>query len=119
MTPEWMELQAADLIPIAKFPPILDAIITERVAQDSKWGPSTERKDVSLAIWNTALVEEVGEVARALLVLRGTTAYLATGVPTRVTEDHDIQHLRTELVQVAALAWAMIEALDSGTPVEL
>ncbi len=106
--PEWHSLAH-----LTGGPPILQAIILERRRQDKEHGPSTLRKDVSLAIWNAALVEEVGEVARALLNLRGPKPEFDYQYEDRVSD------LRDELIHVAAVAWAMVEALDSGTGVEL
>lgn len=69
------------------------SVRSERKRQDEKWGPSMERPSPSLAV----LMEEVGEVANALL-------------------ENDEDNLRVELVQVAAVALAMVEAIDRGEP---
>jgi NTP pyrophosphatase (non-canonical NTP hydrolase) len=70
---------------------VLDDVRAERVRQDLKLGPSAERPSPKLK----HLVEEVGEVAAAM-------------------QDESDEALRTELVQVAAVAVAMVEAIDRG-----
>ena len=60
---------------------------------DFGWGDCSSR-DVDVTVKATVLMEEVGEVARAIL------------------ESNDVD-LRCELVQVAAVAVAMIEAVDA------
>jgi len=70
-------------------------ISMERERQDSKWGNQSELPD---PVWLTVLTEEVGEAAQEVL--------LATS--------HDASRigLRAELIQVAAVAVAWIEAID-------
>jgi NTP pyrophosphatase (non-canonical NTP hydrolase) len=70
---------------------VLGDVATERRSQDAKWGPSAERPAPSLRV----LVEEVGEVAKA-------------------QQDETDAELRAELIQVAAVAVAMVEAIDRG-----
>lgn len=71
-------------------------IYKERERQDFKWGDQSENPSI---LWTTVLTEEVGEVAKAVL-------------------DFEYQHggteedLRKELIQVAAVAVAWVEALD-------
>lgn len=72
-------------------PTVLTAIQAERDRQDDRWGEQHHGPDGWLAI----LIEEVGEVARAILEGRGT-------------QYHD------ELVQVAAVAIAALESADRG-----
>lgn len=69
----------------------LGDVASERIRQDAKWGPSHERPAPTLRV----LVEEVGEVAAA-------------------QQDESDEELRAELVQVAAVAVAMVEAIDRG-----
>ena len=64
----------------------------ERALQDQKWG--SQRENPTL-LWAAILTEEVGEVNRAIL------------------DKADAQHLRAELVQVAAVAVAWMEAIDN------
>jgi len=71
---------------------IFEQIIRERGLQDSKWGAD---RVLNPMLWNTILLEEVGEVANASL-------------------ERDLKAYRAELIQVGALAVAMIEAVDAG-----
>lgn len=78
----------ADLAP--KTREILIArILDERRRQDEKWG----QQDHSVNVWHAILSEEVGEVARAIL-------------------EGDVKAYAKELVQVAAVAMAAVEALE-------
>lgn len=67
-------------------------VIAERKRQDDKWGPD---RWLSPERWMTILTEEVGEVAKE--VLEGNTP-----------------KLEAELIQVAAVAVAMIEAINEA-----
>lgn len=69
---------------------VLIDVHQERVAQDVKWGDQSQHPDV---LWNTILTEEMGEAANAVL-------------------EHDLEGLREELIQIAAVAVAWAEALD-------
>ena len=64
-------------------------VLRERDAQDEKWGP----QDHSPLYWYSVLGEEFGEVGKALCEGR--------------TDEY-----RKELIQVAAVAVAMVESLD-------
>ena len=66
-------------------------IIVEREKQDQKWGAD---RALTYYQWLPILAEEVGEVARAML------------------EREPNERLREELVQVAAVAVAWMEAID-------
>jgi len=78
--------------------PILNEISFERSKQDSKWGIQNHCP----ADWLTILMEKVGEAAKAAL-------------ETKLQGRHDAYALyRHELIQVAAVAVAMIECLDRG-----
>ncbi len=72
--------------PVAR---ILMAISAERAKQDGKWG---EQNHLNL-YWLGILGEEFGEVAKALI------------------EDDPTDHVREELVQVAAVCVAWLECL--------
>ena len=61
----------------------------ERLRQFKKWGQQDHDEDK----WMTILMEEVGEVARAVL-------------------EEDPSNYREELIQVAAVAVAAVEAFD-------
>lgn len=90
-----LQAQAAD-----RFRKILADIITERSRQDAKFGEQNH----SPQDWLMILMEEVGEFARAHMeVVYSTTA---------TDLDAKRRHLRQELVQVAAVAVAMLESAD-------
>lgn len=75
---------------------VLAEVRAEREKQDARWGP----QDHSPAEWLAILTEEVGEVSTEILKHRfGGRA---------------LSEYRLELVQVAAVAVAAIEALDKG-----
>jgi NTP pyrophosphatase (non-canonical NTP hydrolase) len=69
---------------------IVADILAERERQDCKWGVCHHPTQV----WLTILAEEVGEVAKAILL-------------------EDTKNYREELIQVAAVALAAIESLDA------
>lgn len=77
---------------------VLDAIIAERQRQDEKWG---EQNHVE-PLWATILGEEFGEVCRASLAIE------AVGL----NDSALVEHLRSELIQVAAVAVAWVECLE-------
>jgi len=68
---------------------VLKQISTERIRQEALWGPQNH----SGAVWTSILMEEVGEVAKA------------------VNEGDESNYIE-ELIQVAALAVAMIESAN-------
>ena len=76
---------------------IFDEIAAERRRQDGLWGP--QRHD--WPVWSAILTEETGEVAEAAL-------------RAHFSHDADLDHLREELVQVAAVAVHVIERIDAG-----
>lgn len=76
-------------------------IDAERARQQAKWGGPHEwgkgdcsSSDVEPIVKAAVLAEECGEVARAVL-------------------DYDDEQVRTELVQVAAVAVAWLEAIEN------
>lgn len=71
---------------------VLEEVYCERVRQQEKWGEQNH----NAPLWYAILGEEVGEVARSIL-------------------ERDPENYREELVQVAAVAVAMVEAYDRGT----
>lgn len=78
---------------------VLREVLDERIRQDAKWGDQSGNSDF---VWIAVLTEEVGEAAQAAL-----KAHFENGV------DHaEMRHLREELIQVAAVAVAHVEALD-------
>lgn len=91
--------QAADRKPLhAVTAATLDLVAAERQRQDVKWGRSPGHWPNGSGVKLAVLVEEVGEVARALL------------------EEEGDERLLEELVQVAAVAVAWAETLAKGTP---
>ena len=75
---------------------ILANIIRERERQDDLWGKATER-DYTPEKWLAVLVEEVGEVAKSI-------------------QDGEVENLKEELTQVAAVAIAFLETLPNKEP---
>jgi hypothetical protein len=78
----------------------IQAIEAERARQDALWGV----QDHDLTVWSTILSEETGEFAHEVLELR------ATDWP--AVREVRLERARDELVQVAAVALAAIEAID-------
>jgi NTP pyrophosphatase (non-canonical NTP hydrolase) len=74
---------------------IINEVLRERERQDAKWGV----QNVELPIWLTILGEEFGEVCEAVL----KEIFSAN--------DH-IEEVKTELVQVAAVAVAILEYIE-------
>lgn len=74
---------------------ILENVYDERKRQHEKWGVQDHDEDR----WIVILMEEVGEVARAIF-------------------EDDPANYREELLQVAAVAVAAIEAFDRKFPNE-
>lgn len=71
---------------------IINDIVKERNRQDVLWGAD---RDLSHGQWLVILVEEVGEVAKAM-------------------QEGDWKDIRTELIQVAAVCVAWLENIDRG-----
>lgn len=87
---------------------VLNDVARERDAQDEQWG----QQDHDGTIWATILGEEYGEACKAVLYNKytpyATTEHDALG---RAYEAR-VALLRKELIQVAAVAVAWVEALD-------
>ncbi len=79
---------------------VLNQIAHEREAQNRKWGEQNHEPTHWLAI----LLEEVGEVAKDVVEYKAVKSE-------RVQRNH-LDNARIELIQVAAVAVAMIESLD-------
>lgn len=88
------------------------SVIKERQRQDGLWGTVGSRSAPQLKI----LVEEVGEVARAMQEIENIDGIDATTNLEEWELEYRllVNHLREELVQVAAVAVAMVEAIDLG-----
>ena len=78
-------------------------ILAERERQDEKWGPVSRFKSQGFERALVILMEEVGEAARAVLEMHP--------VQNRLPGDWRGQ-ARRELIQVAAVAVAIIEYID-------
>jgi len=92
-------------------------IFRERDAQDQQWGV----QDHDPFTWLSILGEEVGEAHKAALEARFGTECLYNDPEYDPNTGGECKHcagkfaeLRTELVQVAAVAMAAIEGLDRG-----
>ena len=77
---------------------VFSEIRDERKNQDVKWGEQNHNP----ADWLMILVEEVGEASRAAL-------------EAKFVHNDGGRRYRRELIQVAAVAVAMVESLDRGT----
>lgn len=94
-------------IPMHGWPPYTD-IHRERIRAHKKHddhGESMERREWDDPDWLPVLVEEVGEVARCLNEMR----------PGHGGPEGNMKSLRKELVQVAAMTVAWIEAINEAT----
>ncbi len=80
----------------------INDILAERIRQDGKWGE--QNHDPSL--WLVILGEEVGEASEAILCARFA--------PDDDAAADSLRDFRTEMVQVAAVALAIVECLDRG-----
>lgn len=80
------------------------AVLQERHRQEALHPGQTAACAINPYRKLAILVEEVGEVATALMDTRGTVGQYAW------------QHLRDELVQVAAVSFAWVESLDRAFP---
>jgi len=79
---------------------VLEAIGRERQLQDIKWGEQNHAPADYLAI----LSEEVGEVAKEVVE--------ANSAKTPKAKKDRLRNYRTELIQTAAVAVAMVECID-------
>lgn len=76
----------------------LRSVLAERARQDMKWGTQNHHPRDYFLI----LTEEVGELAQAI----------ADGLVFATPTEAAVEHVREEAVQVAAVALAMVEAID-------
>lgn len=89
---------------------ILTEVAAERERQDATWGVQNH----SGPVWNLILQEEAGEVAEAVLNIgqwEGGGRYVFPQHHTPVPEGL-YDEVRKELIQVAAVAVAWVEAID-------
>lgn len=78
---------------------VLNEVFSERFRQDAMWGEQNH----SPTEWASILGEEVGEVSRAI----NEITFNHPGYREKARQDY-----RRELVEVAAVAVAMVESLD-------
>jgi len=81
---------------------VIAGVLAERARQDRKWG----RQDHPPVYWIGILTEELGEAAREAIEIE-PMAERGERSP-----DESLVRLRQELVQLAAVAVAAIEAID-------
>mgnify|MGYP000098869293 CR=1 FL=1 len=86
-----------------RFGTVIEEVENERKAQDKKWGQQNHSWPEFLMI----LGEEVGEANKA-----GTDAFLAVKSGSPGIAYNELTHMRTELIQVAAMAVQIVESLD-------
>ena len=96
----------------SKLDVILEQVKRERECQDEKWGEQNH-KGIE---WIAILTEEVGEAAKEAVDYHFKNPYV-NAANMKIYPDQGIQNARKaryrkELVQVAAVAVAMIESLD-------
>lgn len=75
---------------------IYKLIQIERDRQDEKWGANRQQHPMT---WLTILLEEIGEVAKAIL-------------------NRDWNNVKEELIQCAAVIFAWLEMIDEGYDME-
>lgn len=73
---------------------VLDEVLAERTRQNTKWGEQNH----SLMVWLGILAEEFGEAAKDI-----NEYHFRVG---------DVNKVRLELIQTAAVAVAMVEYID-------
>lgn len=92
----------------------LEAILAEREYQKQKWGDINHDLDLTFAEQALILSREVGEAMQSIGRLQWPDL-----TPGGTPIDAALADARSELVQVAAVAVAIIEVLDDVTPIDL
>jgi len=82
---------------------VLTDIRIERQRQDAKFG---EKRDYTAAFWLAVLAEEFGEASKEVVEF--------SSCDWDAVKEIRLRNLRTELLQVAAVAVAMVEHIDRG-----
>jgi NTP pyrophosphatase (non-canonical NTP hydrolase) len=82
---------------------VLSEVLRERFRQESLWGP----QDHDPMVWLAILAEEFGEVAKEVC---DSSIALGGGKTEKMLAA--LKNYRTELIQVAAVAVAMVESYD-------
>jgi hypothetical protein len=86
---------------------VLTDVRTERSRQDNLWGVQNHDS----GIWALILGEEFGEACQAALDVRYGQV-TDTGPSAARINDNKVMQLRSELIQVAAVAVAWVESID-------
>lgn len=93
-----------ELVRASTFRAVGRLIKAERARQDAKFGPMGNLPNLTLEQRMCVLTEEVGELAQALNDARCPGGHSSAG----------LVNARAELIQVAAVAVAWLEALEAG-----
>lgn len=98
---------------------VLPDVARERARQDAKWGEQNH-PDIPTASYVFDTLEIPNEQRARFLCETGTTNWAAVLIEelaeaVQAAEDHDVTGLRAELVQIAAVAVAWVEAVDRRT----
>lgn len=91
---------------------VLRDVVAERLLQEQKWGVQNHKQ----LVWLGILAEEFGEVAKAINELHFRRApnledCNVAGILS-ISVQEQIIRVRAELIQVAAVAVAMVESLE-------
>jgi hypothetical protein len=84
---------------------VLGEIEAERERQDKKWGPD---RDHSVPEWMLILGEEYGEACQAATDYHFCNEATKPGI-----KRNELVRLRTELIQTAAVAAAIVQSIDN------
>ena len=87
---------------------VLEAVAQERARQDGLWGEQNHES----GLWALILGEEFGEACKSSLQVRFDMTWADTGMTEEEYRDILVKHLRSELIQVAAVSVAWVEAID-------
>lgn len=103
------------MTPAERLERVMMDVIAERMRQDEKWGEQNHDSTV----WITVLSEEVGELAQAALDRRLWLAPSTHHVDVKRREAaHQLQRMRDEAIQCAAVAMAIVEWIDRRCPID-
>lgn len=88
---------------------IIEEIVAERARQNKKFG----QQNHNLPEWMAILMEEVGEASREAVDWHFQyPPKHQTSTPFEAIQKNRLKNYRKELIQVAAVAVSMVEALD-------
>ncbi|EKF9600401.1 hypothetical protein O1C43_000129 [Vibrio cholerae] len=88
---------------------VIEQVIAEMVFQDMKWG---ESRTLNNHVWDSILSEEVGEVSEEAVLVWNAKLGIKKGFASKFILEQETEKLRSELIQVAAVAIQWIEAID-------